>query len=83
MAKLTAYTQAQLASSVVGVPGVDKSSEIIAGALQGAANQFAGVQLNAAQKQRAAEDSLAVNAINESRDIAGLDMQQFMQNNWP
>lgn len=81
MGRLTSYTQAQLTSSVVGVPGVDRSSEIIAGALQGAANQFAGVQLNAAQKQRAAEDSLAVNAINESRDIASLDMQQFMQTN--
>ena len=81
MARLQAYTQQQLASSVVGVPGVDRSNEILAGALQQVAGDFANFQIQNLQRRTAAEDSLAINAIGESRDSANLEMQQFMQTN--
>ena len=81
MSRLQSYTQNQLASSVVGVPGVDRSGEILAGALQKVAGDFANFQIQNLQRRTAAEDSLAINAIGESRDIANLEMQQFMQAN--
>ena len=81
MSRLQAYTQKQLASSVVGVPGVDRSNEILAGALQKVAGDFTNFQIQNLQRRTAAEDSLAINAIGESRDLANLEMQQFMQTN--
>ncbi len=81
MARLQSYTQQQLASSVVGVPGVDRSGEILAGALQKVAGDFANFQIQNLQRRTKAEDSLAINAISESRDIAKLEMQQFMVDN--
>ena len=81
MASLQSYTQKQLASSVVGVPGVDRSGEIAAAGLQKVAGAFADFQIQNLQRRTAAEDSLAINAIGESRDTANLEMQQFMQAN--
>ncbi len=81
MGKLTAYTQNQLASSVVGVPGVDRSNQIIAETLRVQANEFANFQIGNLQRRTTAEDSLAINTISDSRDSANLQMQQFMQTN--
>lgn len=81
MARLQTYTQQQLASSVVGVPGVDRSGEILAGALQKVAGDFANFQIQNLQRRTAAEDSLAINAIGKSRDVAKDDMQLFMVKN--
>ena len=81
MTRLQAYTQKQLASSVVGVPGVDRSGEILAGTLQKVSGDFVNFQVQNLQRRTAAEDSLAINAIGESRDTANIEMQQFMQTN--
>ena len=79
MVRLNSFTAGQLRSSVVGVPGADRSSQIIADALGSSVNTIANQEANRVQRQSAAEDSLAVNSVNESRDLAKLEMQQFMQ----
>ena len=70
MSRLTTYTQRQLASSLVGTAPVDRSGQIIAKTIGGVANQVAGGVLNFAKEQKQAQDSLAINAIGESRDLA-------------
>ena len=59
MTRLQSYTQKQLASSVVGVPGVDRSNEILAAGLQKVTSDFANSQIQNLQRRTAAEDSLA------------------------
>ena len=81
MARLQAYTAGQLRSSVTGVAGVDRSGIIVSGAVKEAANRGVNTVINAIQKREAAQDSLAVNSLNESRDLAKLEMQQFMVDN--
>jgi hypothetical protein len=83
MARLTTFTQRQLASSLVRTAPVDRSGQILANAVGGAANQITGVVLNFAKDKKDAQDSLAINAISESRDFALLKMEQFKQNNSP
>ncbi len=81
MAGLNRYTQTQLASSLVGVPSADRSGQIIAGSIQKAASDFGNTIVQNAFKKQAAEDSLSINAANESRDLAKLEMEQFMLTN--
>ena len=81
MAKLQAYTQRQLRSSIVGVPGVDQSGQMVAAGLANLANTVASGVLSFNANKIKAEDSLSVNKANESRDLARLETQQFMQNN--
>lgn len=81
MTRLQSYTQQQLASSVVGVPNVDRSGQILAAGLQKVAGDFANFQIQNLQRRTAAEDTLAINAIKKSRDIAKLEMEQFIIDN--
>lgn len=81
MGKLTAYTQSQLASSLIGVPAVDRSGQIAAASLVSASNKIAGSVLDFNLRKIQAEDSLAVNRANESRDLAKLRTQKFMVDN--
>lgn len=79
--KLQAYTQRQLASSLIGVPAVDRSSQILAAGIGDASVKVAGSVLDFQLKKIQAEDSLAINSANESRDLAKLRIQKFMVDN--
>lgn len=89
MARIERYTstapvpveQAQLQTTVENTPMIDASAFKFSTATAETLRNLGGVLEELGRRRLAAQDSLSMNAVSESRDLAKLQMQKFMLDN--
>ena len=83
MAKIerVSSTQPITVERAQAVPFIDPSGFQFSTAGAKAIGQIGGVLAELGKRKQAADDSLSINAAGESRDLAKLQMQQFMLEN--